>query len=206
MARPAYGGRPTCEDCKSLDVRRLRRDDLLRSGLSFSWAWSRSGEPSGDIRIETEPDAVLLIYRVRQRGGADWKDVRQRVPIGWTSCHLGGRRAWFICAVYADGRYCGRRVAKLYSAGELFACRKCYRLAYASQQESPHNRGIGQAQKMRERLGGSANLLEPFPEKPRGMHWRTYRRLRARAEAAEAVSNALTMQYLSRYLRPGVVM
>jgi len=57
---------------------------------------------------------------------------------------------------------------------------------------------------MRKTLGGSANLLEPFPDKPRGMHWRTYQKLRARGEAAEAASNALMMQYLSRrYLRPG---
>jgi hypothetical protein len=32
------------------------------------------------------------------------------------------------------------------------------------------------------RLGGSANLLDPFPAKPKGMHWRTYRHLRARAQ------------------------
>jgi hypothetical protein len=26
-------------------------------------------------------------------------------------------------------------------------------------------------------LSGSANLMESFPEKPKGMHWRTYERL-----------------------------
>jgi hypothetical protein len=34
-----------------------------------------------------------------------------------------------------------------------------------------------QAQAIREKLGGSANLMEPSPERPKGMHWRTYERL-----------------------------
>ena len=61
--------------------------------------------------------------------------IQQRVPIRLTACHLGGVRPWFVCPVYCDGRYCGRRAAILYSAGELFACRRCYGLSYASQQE-----------------------------------------------------------------------
>jgi hypothetical protein len=41
------------------------------------------------------------------------------------------------------------------------------------------------------RLGGSNDPLEPFPQKPRGMHWRTYERLREQAHAATADANAL---------------
>jgi hypothetical protein len=37
------------------------------------------------------------------------------------------------------------------------------------------------------KLGGSISLAEPLPEKPRGMHWRTYYRLYARAAQREAV-------------------
>jgi hypothetical protein len=88
-----------------------------------------------------------------------------------------------------------------HGAGELFACRRCYGLAYASQQETPMRRGVNQAQKIRMRLGGSVNLFAPFPEKPERMHWRTYLRLRARAEAAEHYSNGLTMQWLNRLKR-----
>ncbi len=102
---------------------------------------------------------------------------------GLTACHFGGQRPWFVCPVYCNGRYCGRRAAILYGAGELFACRRCYGLSYASQQQTALHRGLGQARKIRMRLGGSADLLEPFPQKPRGMHRRTFLRLRARAAA-----------------------
>jgi hypothetical protein len=74
-------------------------------------------------------------------------------------------------------------------------------LAYESQQETPMQRGVSKAQKIRTRLGGTVNLFEPFPEKPKRMHWRTYLRLRARAEAAEHYSNELTLQWLNRLYR-----
>jgi hypothetical protein len=38
------------------------------------------------------------------------------------------------------------------------------------------------------KLGGSANMLDDFPEKPKGMHWRTYERLCRFHDAARARS------------------
>ncbi len=35
------------------------------------------------------------------------------------------------------------------------------------------------------KLGGSPSLADPFPDKPKGMWWRTYWRLRKEAEEAE---------------------
>ena len=187
MSRWPFGGRDTCELYKSIDVRRWRREGRLRAGQQFSWSWTSGGEPSGTINVRTEVDAVVLIYRVRSFL-AEWKSTEQRVSITWTNCHFGGRRPWFICSVRSNRQYCGRRVAVLYAAGELFACRSCYNLAYESQQGSPVQRSLSQSLKIRVRLGGSPDPLGPFPEKPCGMHWRTYLRLRARGEAAEAIA------------------
>jgi hypothetical protein len=161
MARP-YGGRLTCEGCKSIDVRRWHRVGRLHLGQHFWWSWTCNGEPTGNIRVHTEADAVVLKYRVRC-GDPKWKSVEQRVTITWTACPLGGRRPWFICSVSSNGRYCGRRVALLYGAGELFACRRCYGLAYASQREALHHRGLGKAQKIRMQLRGSSNIMEGSP-------------------------------------------
>jgi hypothetical protein len=123
---------------------------------------------------------VILVFSSRRSPDSDWKPVEQRVPITWTACHFGGHRAWFRCPVYFKGRYCGRRVALLYGAGDLFACRHCYGFAYASRQETPTYRGVNRARKIRMRLGGSPDLLQPFPKRPRGMHRGTYMRLGAR--------------------------
>ena len=132
----------------SIDVRRWHREGLLRAGQLFSSSSMRGGEPARSIRVRTERDAVILTYRSGSWGASESKSIEQRVPIAWTACHLGGQRPWFVCPVYCNGRYCGRRAAVLYGAGELFACRRCYGLAYASQQETPM-RGISQAQKIR---------------------------------------------------------
>ena len=65
---------------------------------------------------------------------------------------------------------------------------KCYGLAYASQQGGLLFRNLRKAQSIRMRLGGNPDPCEPFPAKPRRMHRRTYRLLRAQAEEAEALT------------------
>jgi hypothetical protein len=78
----------------------------------------------------------------------------------------------------------------------LFACRHCYRLAYASQQESAHQRGLGKSQKIRMRLGESP--FEEFPDKPKGMHRRTYERWRRVHDVAEERSTVGLMGFVER--------
>jgi hypothetical protein len=168
VARPYGSGRATCESCISIDVRRWHRDGRLRPGQDFSWSWTCGGEPSGNINVRTDLDAVVLMYRSRSYGDAEWKSVEQKVPITWTTCHLGGRRPWFICSVYSGGRYCGRQVALLYGAGKLFACRRCYGLAYASQHEALHHRGLGKAQKIRMRWVAARACWKASRTSPKG--------------------------------------
>jgi hypothetical protein len=74
-------------------------------------------------------------------------------------------------------------VAILYG-GSIFACRRCYQLAYPSQQESAAQRALHKVQAIRIELGGSANLMYPFPLKPKHMHSTTYDRLRLQADQA----------------------
>jgi hypothetical protein len=59
-------------------------------------------------------------------------------------------------------------------------------LAYESQQEDLIGRAQLKAQKIRMRLGGSGYPADLFPDKPKGMHWRTYERLCEAHDLAEA--------------------
>ena len=174
----SYGGAPTCEGRPAIDVRTWQRQGLLRPFQSFPYSWSREGEQYFCINVRTEPSAIVLSFRAPDRNSDESRTIHQRVVIGWTVCHLGGHRPWFCCPAYSKGQHCGRRVATLFfGQGSCFACRHCYGLLFASQLEPVSSRGLGKARKIRMRLGGGANLLEPFPAKPKGMHARTYDRL-----------------------------
>jgi hypothetical protein len=169
----------TCENSLSIDVRQLHREGRLLTNQSFPMVWKTGDEACGEIRIETEPDVVILRFRCRVAESKEWNLVEQRIPITWTGCALGGQRPWFLCNVLSCGVLCKRRVAKIYlNASPIFSCRSCLGLKYASQLKTTHLRLIGKAMKIRMQLGGSPNLFAPFPERPKGLHRKNYERLR----------------------------
>ena len=172
-----FDKKTTTADCQSIDVRYLHHEGMLKTGRWFSLRWSRAGQETGSVRGavigDEKPEQVILTYRYRSGPGGEWEDAQEPVSLSWTACNFGGERPWFVC----PGAGCGRRVAILYGPGRYFLCRRCYDLVYESQRENEMNRGLRRAQDIRRRLGGSANMMEPFPERPKGMHYDTYRRL-----------------------------
>ncbi len=171
-----YGAKSTTDDYRTLDVRRWARGGVLRPGYWGGWQWTRDGETVASIQMRAEQDRVILIYRHRS-GDAEWKDEQYAVRIVRTPCNLGGLRAWFICPAVG----CGRRVAILYGGG-IFACRRCYRLAYASAREDVGDRAARRADRLRERLGWEPGILNGGGEKPKCMRWHTFERLAAEHE------------------------
>ena len=93
-------------------------------------------------------------------------------------------------------------MALLYIGGSgIFACRHCYKLAYASQRETTDNRATRRADRIRDRLGWEAGILNREGDKPKGMHWRTFERLHA--EHTEFV-NASLAGMMRKFGRLGV--
>lgn len=171
------GGKETTSNMQPLDIRKLQRDGLLTPGRAFGWQWTANGREVASIQMRTEVGRVILNYRSRGNGG-EWQRMEYPVYLEWTPCNLGGRRAWFLC----PGQGCGRRVAVIFG-GSVFACRHCQKLAYECQREADDDRALRRANTIRRRLGWKPGLANPIGDKPKGMHWRTYERLKAEHDA-----------------------
>ena len=167
------GGRDVTAHYRRLDVRALRRAGALSTGWRGGWCWYRRGAKVAEINIEASEASIRLRYTATSNG--ERKDYDYPVMLTRTGCNYGGARPWFLCPC------CGRRVAILYG-GAAFACRRCYRLAYEVQSETDADRAIRRADAIRARLGWEPGILNGEGGKPKGMHWRTFWRLRAEHE------------------------
>jgi hypothetical protein len=83
-----------------------------------------------------EENYLRIHYIQTDRDTGEKKDFDYKIPLTSTPCRYGGKRYWFICPWYKNGKYCGRRVGTLYKDGDYFACRHCYELTYASRNAS----------------------------------------------------------------------
>lgn len=191
--------RETTDPLLWLDVRLLDRRGALTPGAWSTTAWTSRGEPSGNITHWADADALILDYKTKGPRDAEWQPVQERIPLARTQCHYGGSRPWFLCPG------CGRRRAVLFSFGGYFRCRACHDLAYGSTRDDRLSRLNRRGEKVTAKLGAKRewvlNWILP-PEKPKGMHWDTYDRLRAEwdaiGEAARATHHAEFLRLLER--------
>lgn len=156
--------RTTSGHCQ-LDVRHLHRKGLLTPGQAYIQRWFNDENEGTFVHILTEIDKLILLHQDKHN-----KEHCYGVPLVWTSCNYGGSRPWFMCPVAG----CCHRVAKLYLVDTIFACRHCYKLIYFSQLQTPEDRAIRRADKIRERLGWEPGILDEHEDKLKGMHWQTF--------------------------------
>ncbi len=186
----SQSGRATCEGAKRIDIRYMAKRGFLSDGYYGRLSWNLGGEPVGNINFRTSRTHVELIYRTRAYG-EEWTDVRETVLFGYSHQHFGGIRRWFICPK------CRRRCAVLYG-GALFRCRKCHGLVYQSTREDAGSRLFSRARKLRQWLGEDGGIDDPWPEKPKGMHWKTYNRKIDQIDDLETKADAHMSVYLRR--------
>jgi hypothetical protein len=185
----------TTDMVPAIDIRQLQRRRGLAPGSRFVETWSRGGMVAAQVAIEVQQNNLLFRY-ARLSGAGDRESVQCVVPIAATPCNYGGVRRWFLCPD------CRKRIAVIYIQGRSCSCRQCNYLVYRSQRERAAERALSRAQKIRVRLGGSANLLEPFPAKPKWMQWRTYQDLETKARKGQARNLDSLRSILERRERP----
>lgn len=133
------------------------------------------GEDRGSVGVVATARGLILQYVVRHQGEQP-EEVTEQINFGYTRTNFGGQRQWLLCPE------CERRCGKLYGVGR-FKCRRCLRLTYATQYQSRVDRAIYKSQDIRRRLGGSVDVTQAFPPKPKRMRWATYERLKKKADA-----------------------
>jgi hypothetical protein len=106
---------------------------------------------------------------------------------------FGGRRWWWICP---NRR---RLVSNLYMPpeGGTFASRKAHRLAYRCQRQSPSDRAISRAFKLRHRLGGTGGIGAEI-DKLKGMRWATFDRKMEQVDAAKTICDANLAPFIQK--------
>jgi hypothetical protein len=176
--RSTYSGKTETGNSMPLDIRKIARKGLLVPGNGFSWQWLVNDHQLAGISIRVDLLGMRLSYRMKSTGEV----VEQRVQTQTSPCHLGGQRHWFTCP------RCGKRVAVLYALGRYFACRTCGGLGYATQKEGSGDRAASRADKLRRRLGWAPGILNGDGGKPKGMHWKTYQRVKSHHDALVQVS------------------
>ena len=164
--------RTTCEEVKRIDIRYLRQNGLLQPNRARSLFWSTGGEPTGNIGYTMLEDEMILNFNVRGYWDEEWESIEQRIWFDETPCNYGGSRKWFLCP------HCDRRIAVLYMVDTRFYCRHCSRLPYASQGEDYLDRMSRKFDKLNKRLEADEYINDGDLWKPKGMHWRTFYRLK----------------------------
>lgn len=189
------GYKQKAEDCRSIDIYKMKRSGCLEAGRRGNWIWSRDDEEVARIDYHCTGSDLVLNYRVRICGG-DWERIEQTVPLTQTDCNFGGQRIYARCPGIVGGRHCQRRVGKLFAGGNYFLCRHCYDVGYYSQSETSADRALRRANKIRRELGGEPGTAHWIAPKPKGMWERTYRQKCWKIETSEHQANLL---FLSQY-------
>jgi hypothetical protein len=132
---------------------------------AFRWPWLRA----------LRPDTFSLVLQLA---------AGHTATVSWTWM----RRGFFDARIFICP-HCRHRVGSLYHLDGQVICRTCARFWYACQRVSANGRRVLRAQRLRLKLDGekllpSLNKPYAFPSRPRGMHRRTYERLKRREERA----------------------
>lgn len=185
----------TVESQRRLNSGWLCKQGLFTEGTKARITWSSNSGDQNSINVGFQQGLLILAYRWRCGSESDWEQVLQEIELRWRANHYGGRTAYFVCPG------CGTNRRYLYGAGERFKCRKCHRLTYATQRERAHDRATRKNQKLRSRLKTDIGF-EGAIIRPKGMHRKTFERLRNEIFEQEEIIAERMVELVQRFQGP----
>jgi len=121
--------------------------------------------------------------------------IEHIVRLTQSVCNYGGVRNWFKC------QYCHRRVGVIYVSNGQCGCRKCFNLAYQSERDTWQGQQYRKANAIREQLGWKVGIAHADGEKPKGMHWKTFYKLKAEHDFRVQLIFGHTMAWCAKVQR-----
>ena len=149
----------------------MERKGMEQFENSYRW------NDGSSIGVILYPDRLWVGYSWTHQGKRE--EIRDTFYFDTVPNNYGGQRYYFSCPS------CGRRCRLLYHHRVRFKCRQCARLNYSSQQvtKGPDEAAHRLNQFLRNKFGQDKRLspmeltyLLP-PDRPKGMHQKTYERL-----------------------------
>lgn len=140
--------RGTADAKRKLSIFWLNQQNLIEENTyirqNIQWSNTDTKEVTGNINIYINTlnenglgyPYIELSYKSRKSGETEWTDIDYKLELLKVPCNFGGYRWYFKCGLIRNDRYCGRRVAILYSIGNYFGCRYCADLSYESCNEN----------------------------------------------------------------------
>ncbi len=196
------GGPPTVESALRLDIDNLMRRGAIQLGTHLRGSM-RLDFYDQELSIEFESKAVpseaswlRLKYDITDYWSGEDCQIDDLICLTTSRLPFGGIRWWFRC----PRTYRRVRVLHLPLGGRHFRSRRAYRLAYASQRETIHDRAQRRAAKLCKRLGGDW-ADDTYPDKPSRMRWVTYIRIMDKLVAADTLADQRIIILAARLTR-----
>lgn len=153
-------------ECHSIDIRIWKKQGWLEPNTTITYGHGLHIIVfKGEIELQFTSANGLTHSDGRQLSYSEYVNIHRQ------ECHFGGKRQAFICPS------CRRHSFILYQRHGYYRCRSCYNLAHASQSKCNYDRMINRAYKLLRLIHKDASLMLPIPERPKGMHKYTYRRI-----------------------------
>ena len=191
----------TVEACTRLDAGMLRRMGMFDGKpKGVQWTYSHGDRHTCDVQAYTDGQHSQIGLWIVRNGIT----YRQTIRTSETPCNYGKLRTWLHCP------QCGRRVFRLYyydntycngARIHIFTCRQCQHLTYQARRERGFDLYSDRAYKTARKMGGATNgWRDDPPDKPKGMHSRTYMRLLGKWETATNLAMADWLRGVARIM------